>query len=97
MERAFDGEIHYWRGPAPYHFVALPVDDALAVEAVAEVVTYGRGMVPISVRIGDTTWRTSLVAKDGGYLLPLRDSMRKKESLELGDVISVRLTVAGVG
>ena len=97
MERAFDGEIHYWRGPAPYHFVALPDDDALAVEAVAEAVTYGWGMVPVSVRIGDTTWRTSLFPKDGGYLLPLRDSVRRKESLALGDVVSVRLTVAGVG
>ena len=97
MERAFDGEIHYWRGPAPYHFVALPVDDALAVDAVAEAVTYGWGMVPVSVRIGDTTWRTSLFPKDGGYLLPLRDSVRRKESLALGDVVSVRLTVAGVG
>jgi len=29
MERAFDGEIHYWRGPAPYHFVALPVAEAV--------------------------------------------------------------------
>ena len=97
MERAFDGEIHYWRGPAPYHFVALPDDDALAVEAVAEAVTYGWGMVPVSARIGDTTWRTSLFPKDGGYLLPLRDSVRRKESLALGDVVSVRLTVAGVG
>ena len=88
MERAFDGEIHYWRGPAPYHFVALPV---------AEAVTYGWGMVQVSVRIGDTTWRTSLFPKDGGYLLPLRDSVRRKEPLELGDVVSVRLTVAGVG
>ena len=59
--------------------------------------TYGWGMVPVSVRIGDTTWRTSLFPKDGGYLLPLRDSVRKRESLELGDVVSVRLTVAGVG
>jgi len=97
VERAFDGEIHYWRGPAPYRFVALPVDDALAVDAVAEAVTYGWGMVPVSVRIGDTAWRTSLFPKDGGYLLPLRDSVRKRESLELGDVVSVRLTVAGVG
>jgi hypothetical protein len=54
-------------------------------------------MVPVSVRIGDTAWRTSLFPKDGGYLLPLRDSVRKRESLELGDVVSVRLTVAGVG
>jgi len=61
MERAFDGEIHYWRGPAPYHFVALPV---------AEAVTYGWGMVPVSVRIGDTTWRTSLFPKDAATCCP---------------------------
>src|SRR5690348_13981937 len=97
MHRAFDGESHYWRRPAPYHLLPLPVAAALAVDALPEAVTYDSGMVPVSVRIGDTTWRTSLFPKDGGYLLPLRDSVRRKESLEIGDVVSVRLTVAGVG
>ena len=93
MERAFDGEIHYWRGPAPYHFVALPVDDALAVEAVAESVTYGWGMVPVAVTIGETTWTTSLWPKDGSYVVPLKDKVRQAEGIELGMVVTVRLAI----
>ena len=97
MDLDVTGEIWHWRGPAPYYFVTVPADTSARLKEVAAAVTYGWGMVPVSVRIGDTAWRTSLFPKDGGYLLPLRDSVRKRESLELGDVVSVRLTVAGVG
>ena len=97
MDLEFSGEVWFWRGPSPYHFVTVPEDESVQVQSTAALVTYGWGMVPVSARIGDTTWRTSLFPKDGGYLLPLRDSVRKRESLELGDVVSVRLTVAGVG
>ena len=93
MERAFDGEIHYWRGPAPYHFVALPVDDALAVEAVAESVTYGWGMVPVRGRIGDTEFTTALWPKDGGYVVPVKDAVRRPEGLTLGEIVTVVLVI----
>ncbi len=95
MEIAFAAVVWHWRGPAPFHFVTLPNADAEAVHALANAVTYGWGMVPVLVRIGDTTWRTSLFAKDGGYVLPLRDSVRRKEQVELGDSVHVQLRVIG--
>jgi Domain of unknown function (DUF1905) len=50
-------------------------------------------MVPVDVLLGRTSWRTSLFPKDGGYVLPLRDSVRGREDVELGDVVSIRLTI----
>ncbi|MDQ4038084.1 MAG: DUF1905 domain-containing protein [Actinomycetota bacterium] len=93
MEFEFEGEIWHWRGPSPYHFVNVPDEEAEAIQSRASEVTYGWGMIPVQVRIGDTTWRTSLFPKDGGYLLPIRDSARRAEELQLGDGVKVHLTV----
>ena len=55
--------------------------------------TYGWGMVPVEVEIGATTWTTSLWPKDGGYVVPLKDLVRKAEGIEVADTITVRLAV----
>jgi hypothetical protein len=77
----------------PYHFVSIPAEQADLVDELAPGVTYGWGMVPVEVRLGRTSWRTSLFPKDGGYVLPLRDSVRSREHVELGDLVSVQLTI----
>ena len=94
MELTFAGEIWFWRGPAPWHFVTVPADESAAIEAVAALVTYGWGMVPVTVRIGDSEWTTSLWPKDGGYIVPIKAWVRAAEQLEVGDAVEVRLTVA---
>jgi Domain of unknown function (DUF1905) len=91
----FDARVWPWRGPSPYHFLTLPTDHAEAIHEVASSVTYGWGMVPVEVRIGRTGWRTSLFPKDGGYVLPLRASVRTREDVHVDDVVHVALTVFG--
>lgn len=88
------GEVWEWRGPAPYHFVTVPEECCGALEAAAEVVSYGWGMVPVTAVVGDTTWKTSLWPREGGYVVPLKDAVRRAEGIELGDVVSLRLEVA---
>jgi Domain of unknown function (DUF1905) len=87
----FSGELIHWRGPSPYHFVPVPDDDCGAIDSVAKLVTYGWGVIPVRARIGDTDFTTSLFPKDGGYLVPVKDKVRKAEQLELGDTVRVRL------
>ena len=93
MELEFDGEIWFWRGPAPWHFVTVPDDQSRAIADVAGSASYGWGCIPVAARLGDTDWTTSLIPKDGGYLVPVRAGVRKAERLELGDVVTVRLTL----
>ncbi|MEU8301213.1 DUF1905 domain-containing protein [Micromonospora sp. NPDC048909] len=93
MELEFSGEIWFWRGPAPWHFVTVPEPQSGELEAASASVTYGWGMIPVTARIGDSGWRTSLYPKDGRYVVPLRTSVRRAEGLEVGDVVLVRLTV----
>jgi hypothetical protein len=93
MDFDFPGPVFGWRGPAPYHFVAVPEDEADQIRETAAFVTYGWGMIPVRGRIGDTDFTTSLWPKDGGYVVPIKDAVRKPEQLHLDDVITVRLTI----
>jgi len=89
----FSGEIIHWRGPAPFHFVTVPDEESAAIEAVAPVVTYGWGVIPVKARIGSTEFTTSLFPKGNLYLLPVKVAVRKAERLELGDRVTVRLSL----
>ena len=93
LSMEFSGEVWHWRGPAPYHFVSVPDDDCGALEAVAPLVSYGWGMIPVSLRVGTTEWTTSLWPKDGGYVVPLKDKVRRAEDIEVGDSVTLRLVV----
>ena len=89
----FTDELFSWRGPAPYHFIAVPEEACGAIHAVAPIVTYGWGVIPVRVQIGETEWETSLFPKDGGYLVPIKDAVRKAEGLAEGDTATVHLAI----
>lgn len=89
----FEGVVWEWRGPVPYHFVSVPEDECVELADVAALVSYGWGMIPVTVAVGDTTITTSLWPKDGGYVVPLKDTLRAAEGIALGDVVAVRLSV----
>lgn len=93
MELEFDGELVEWRGPAPYHFVPVPEPECADIREVAAMATYGWGVVPVEATIGHVTFETSLFPKDGGYLLPVKDAVRKPNEVGPGDVVRVRMTV----
>ena len=93
MDLEFAGEIWYWRGPAPFHFVTVPDEECAAIEAAASLVSYGWGMIPVTAHIGSTGFTTSLWPKNGGYIVPIKTAVRRGEGLELGDTVTVRLSV----
>ena len=93
MHLQFTGEVWYWRGPSPYHFVTVPDEESAALESAAALVTYGWGMIPVEARVGSTTWTTSLFPKYGGYVVPLKDKVRSAEGIAVGDEVTLRLTV----
>jgi len=94
MNLEFSGKIWFWKGPAPYYFVTVPAEQSGDLKAISSLVTYGWGVIPVLVRIGQTEWQTSLFPKDGCYLVPLKDRVRKAENLHEGDNVSVRLKVS---
>ena len=93
MDLEFSGEVWHWKGPAPHHFVTVPEDECDDLAETAATVSYGWGMIPVTVQVGRTQWTTSLFPKDGGYIVPMKDAVRKAEALEVGDEVTVRLSL----
>lgn len=93
MRLDVSGEVWFWRGPSPYHFVTVDDDASAAIKAASAAVTYGWGMIPVTAQVGGTEWTTSLFPKDGRYLVPLRDKVREAEDLDVGDAVTVRLLI----
>lgn len=93
MEWTFEGPVIYWRGPAPFYFVPLPdhVLDDLA--PVANELTYGWGCIPATVTIRETTFTTSMIPRDGGFLVPVKVAVRRAEGIDEGDRIEARVSV----
>jgi hypothetical protein len=93
VELVFAGRVTEWRGPSPYYFVPVPDEESADIREVAAIATYGWGVIPVQARIGEITFETSLFPKDGGYLLPLKDAVRKPNCLSAGDAVTVEMTI----
>jgi Domain of unknown function (DUF1905) len=93
MDLEFSGEMWFWRGPAPWHFITVGEAESRELEAESAAVSYGWGMIPVTAQVGRTRWTTSLWPKDGHYVLPVKTVVREAEGLELGDMVTVRLDV----
>ena len=93
MEIEFNGTIIFWKGPAPFFFVAVPAKESQDIKAISSLVTYGWGVIPVQVRIGKTEFTTSLFPKDGLYLVPIKANVRKAENLDKDDKVTVRLII----
>lgn len=91
MAFEFAGEVWYWKGPAPFYFVTVPAEESLEIKSVEKRVSYGWGMIPVEVLIGASRWTTALWPKDGKYILPLKDRVRKNESIHEGDTVHVEM------
>lgn len=94
MGLEFSGEIWEWRGPAPFYFVTVPEAQSQAIKSAERLLTYGWGMIPVKVRIGQTEWKTALWPREGRYVLPLKDAVRRAEGLEVGQSVRVWFEVS---
>ena len=71
----------------------MPVEACVGLRAMSALVSYGWGMIPVRVHIGSSEWDTSLFPKDGRYVVPIKDVVRKAEGLSIGDTVAVQLIV----
>ncbi|MGN6599646.1 MAG: DUF1905 domain-containing protein [Actinomycetes bacterium] len=97
MDTTFVAELFEWRGPAPYYWLRLSDEARDYVREEAAEASYGWGAIPVRVRIGRTEWETSLLPREGGYVLPVRKDVRVREQFEEGDTVAVAMSVAPRG
>lgn len=93
MTLTFTAESIWWRGPAPFFYVPVPTDPWAEIKAISAHVTYGWGVIPVKVRIGNSEFTTSLFPKNGVYLVPVKKVVQVAESLSVGEPVTVHLTL----
>jgi Domain of unknown function (DUF1905) len=92
MDFEFEGPEIEWRGPAPFYFVRIPEEESADIKFAAKGMEY-RGQVPVVVRISDIEFGTALFPKNGRYLIPLKDVVRKSAGIEVDQVLAIGLNV----
>jgi hypothetical protein len=92
MDFEFEGPVVEWRGPAPFYFVAIPAEASEDIKFAAKGVEYW-GQVPVTACISEIEFTTALFPRDGRYLLPLKDVVRKSAGIEVDEVLAVALRV----
>lgn len=95
MEIDFTAPLWLWPGDAAWHFVSLPEDAADDIRERFAGQRRGFGSVRVHVRVGETTWDTSIFpdSKSGTYVLPMKRLVRDREGLAEGDDVTIHLEV----
>jgi hypothetical protein len=90
-EIKFFGSVFEWRGPSPYYFIEIPAAQSAQIKERAAQLTYGWGVIPVTGVIGETQFTTSLIPKEGLYLLPIKNLVRFGENLEVGQYVQASI------
>ena len=87
------GEIFEWRGPAPFYFVALDSKTAKTVKERARELSYGWGVIHIHGQINEVDFDTAIIPKDGTYFVPLKDVVRKRLNIGIGETVIIHFSL----
>ena len=89
----------YHGDKSSWFFVTIPKEEAAGIRFFTQSegphARRGFGAVRVLVRIGKTSWRTSIFpdkARDS-YILPVKKDVRDAENLEKGDEVTISLSV----
>lgn len=93
MQLSFSGKVIEWRGPAPFYFVAIPESFGAEIKLYAKQLSYGWGVIPVIGRLQGLEFSTSLIPRDGIYLLPLKNAVRLPSGLSVGDLAQIELSI----
>jgi hypothetical protein len=84
-----------WSGTqASWHFLTVPEDQAGEIRAHGLLNRGGFGSVRVEATIGAIRWSTSVFPqKSGGYILPVKASVRRDAGIAAGDDVTFELAI----
>ena len=81
-------KINVFEMDSPWHYIPIPEN------CVPKVRPGGWGSIKVTVTIGKTTWKTSLLPMKGGqYFLPLKKQVLNQENLKSGNTVQADYTL----
>jgi hypothetical protein len=80
---------------ASWHFLTIDPQTAAEMRYAALGRIGGFGSIRVTALIGGTRWQTSVFPHrdSGGFILPVKAEVRKREEIAADDVVTVRLEV----
>ena len=98
MSYTFTTPVWQTKGHTPWFFISVPPAMADEIDQRTEGLQGGFGSVKVSVRIGSTTWTTSLFPSKEveTYILPVKKAVRTAEKLEDGTSAVVEISLVGL-
>ena len=92
----FEAELWEHDGKGAWCFVTVPDEPSEDIR-LSGAMPAGFGSYKVEASVGTTTWQTSVFPDNGsgGFVLPVKKAVRRAESLDVGDVVRVRLEVLG--
>lgn len=76
-------------------FVTIPKGMASEIRSIFKDKEEGWGRLKANASIGQTEWKTAIWfdTKANSYLLPLKAEIRKKEQIDIGRSVSIRIYI----
>jgi len=92
---SFTAHLWEWASKASWYFLSLPEADADDIEERFGATAHGFGSIRVEVKIGATTWRTSIFpsTSEKTYVLPVKKAVRSAEGLLPEAQVAVELTI----
>jgi hypothetical protein len=89
------GPLWLWNGgQGSWHFLTVPEEQAGEIRAHSLLSRGGFGSVRVKVTVGEVGWRTSVFPqKSGGYILPVKASVRRDAGIAAGDAVTFELEI----
>lgn len=91
MKASYSFSAKLWRSPAGagWFFLTLPKDQNIPIKTRALGLMKAFGSLRVSALIGETRWKTSIFfdTKAGAFVLPVKADVRRKEGIQLGDIV----------
>jgi len=92
-EFRIEGKIFKYPGVSGWHFIGIEkkIAEKIKEEKLQKV---GFSFVKVRVKIGKTSWNTTLFpTKEGQYLISIKSEIRKKENIFEGDDVKAEVTL----
>ncbi|MCU0327994.1 MAG: DUF1905 domain-containing protein [Chitinophagales bacterium] len=89
----FSAEVFIHTATGGWFLVKLPREDALSIRSICKQDEQGWGRLKVTAYIKSTSWKTSIWfdTKSQTYLLPIKAGIRKIESIEVNQIIDLKI------
>ncbi|MCX2681319.1 DUF1905 domain-containing protein [Galbibacter sp. EGI 63066] len=92
---SFKAKVWKHDSPAAWYFVSVPKNISIEIRELFQKFEEGWGRLKCQAQIGNTLWETAIWydTKHQAYILPLKAKIRRKEQIEIDQIIAITIRI----